>query len=69
MKNLLLLSFSLLFFLSAEPAHAYLDPGSGSFIFQIIIGTVLGSMFALKTYFRGIKRFISGRLRRKNEKK
>lgn len=36
-------------------ANAYLDPGTGSFIFQMIIAMVLGSAFALKTYWQRIK--------------
>ncbi|MEA1926359.1 MAG: hypothetical protein U9M90_03945 [Patescibacteria group bacterium] len=44
---LLLLPFSF--------ANAYLDPGSGSFIIQLIIGAMLGSLIAVKTYFKKIK--------------
>lgn len=36
-------------------ANAYLDPGTGSFIFQTIIALVVGSAFALKTYWQRLK--------------
>lgn len=51
--NLLILG--LVFIASSHPAQAYLDPGSGSFLFQIIVGAVLSATFAIKLYFRKIK--------------
>ena len=42
--------------LLARPAHAYLDPGSGSFIYQILIASLLGASVAVKIYWRKIKR-------------
>ena len=36
---------------------AYLDPGTGSFIFQIIIAGVVGGLYTIKTYWRNIKGF------------
>ena len=49
----------LIFAFGSHSAHAYLDPGSGSFLFQIIIGGILSAMFAIKLYFRKIKNFFS----------
>lgn len=40
-------------------ACAYLDPGSGSFIIQLVVGAVLGSLVAIKMYFKNIKKFVS----------
>ncbi|MFA6511988.1 MAG: hypothetical protein WCV86_02620 [Patescibacteria group bacterium] len=51
-----------------QPAHAYLDPGSGSFILQMILGVVLGSLVALKVFFRRIKAFFFARFSRSKEK-
>ncbi len=60
-----------LFFLAAyllsvpSGASAYLDPGSGSFIFQIVIGAFLGGLFTMKVYYRkikaGVRDFFSGK--------
>ena len=36
---------------------AYLDPGSGSFILQILIATLVGGMFIVKTYWQRILGF------------
>jgi len=40
-------------------ALAYLDPGTGSFIVQIVVAGVAGAAFAIKIFFRQIKNFIS----------
>ncbi len=37
-----------------NPAFAYLDPGTGSYIIQIIIGALVGTLFALKMYWKKI---------------
>ena len=36
---------------------AYLDPGSGSFLIQILIALFLGSAFAIRTFWGRIKVF------------
>ena len=38
---------------------AYLDPGSGSYILQLLIAGLLGAGFAIKSYWRNIKSFFS----------
>lgn len=35
----------------------YLDPGSGSFILQILIASLMGGLLALKIYWRKITAF------------
>ena len=42
-------------------AHAYLDPGTGSYVVQIIIGVVLGAGYTLKVYGARILQKITGR--------
>jgi hypothetical protein len=37
--------------------HAYLDPGSGSFILQLLIAAILGGGFALKIYWKKLVAF------------
>ena len=37
----------------------YVDPGSGSYLLQVIIAAVLGAGFALKTWWWKIKSFFS----------
>jgi hypothetical protein len=44
-------------FVFPETSHAYLDPGTGSFVFQMIIAGVVGGLFAIKTFWRKIVSF------------
>lgn len=45
--------------LIAGPAHAYIDPGSGSFLLQILLAAVVGAMFYARQGADAVKRFIS----------
>ncbi len=38
-------------------AFAYLDPGTGSYMFQLLIATVIGALFALKVYWGKVALF------------
>ena len=40
-------------------SFAYLDPGTGSFLAQILIGAILSALFAIKIYWQKIKLFFS----------
>ena len=44
---------------SSKEAFAYLDPGSGSYMIQILIGLFLGGFFTLKLYWRRLRAFFS----------
>ncbi len=43
----------------AKPALAYVDPGTGSFIFQILIAFGLSAAFAVKMYWKKLKSFFT----------
>lgn len=58
----------LTFFLFNNSAHAYLDPGTGSLIFQAIITLFAGIATAISIYWKKFKDFISN-LFSKNKKK
>jgi hypothetical protein len=38
-----------------DPLPAYVDPGSGSFLVQMLIAGVLGASVTLKTFWKQIK--------------
>lgn len=40
-------------------AYAYLDPGSGSYIFQMLIAVFLGAIVTIKLYWQKLKHWIS----------
>ena len=44
-------SVLLLLVISERPAEAYIDPGTASYVFQVIAGAVLGGVFLLRTYW------------------
>jgi len=49
---------SVIFFLAAavglitSPAWAYIDPGTGSYIIQVLMALFLGSLFILKNFWK-----------------
>ena len=51
--------FGIIFSMGAGQALAYLDPGTGSYFFQILIAAILGAGFALKMYWKKVKLFMS----------
>lgn len=48
---------TLLLLLFPRQVYAYLDPGTGSYFFQVLIAGLLGSLFFIKTVFRRIKNY------------
>jgi hypothetical protein len=52
----------------AKNAYAYLNPGTGSFVFQLIIATFLGGLFTVKLYWRKIMSFFKNSSRPKKAK-
>lgn len=44
-------------------ADAYIDPGTGSYIFQLAVAGGLAVLFTLKRYWHRIKEFLGGRQR------
>ncbi|HEV3411048.1 MAG TPA: hypothetical protein VG101_01160 [Puia sp.] len=37
----------------------YIDPGSGSYLVQVIIAAILGGAFWIKKFWRGIRSFFT----------
>ncbi len=62
----------LIFFVFINSAQAYIDPGSGSYLFQILVSGLVGFLFFARTIIRHINSFLDEKvLRRKknNEEK
>ncbi len=59
------------FFVAVQPAQAYLDPGTGSYITQLAIGFLIGGGYLIKTYWQKIWTFFTSlrQHRHKNEDK
>jgi hypothetical protein len=56
----------ILFNLSTKPAHAYLDPGSGSYMIQMLIAGAVGGSLFVKTFWVKIKNLLG---KKKDENK
>lgn len=57
---LFLFAFSLNIYLgSSSPAWAYLDPGTGSMILQLLIASIAGALVVIKMYWYKLKKFFS----------
>ena len=53
------LILTLIFILGWTPdAQAYLDPGTGSMALQLLMASILGFLFTLKTYWGKLKAFV-----------
>ena len=61
-RNFFTISLALvIFFLLMHPKNAYanyIDWGTGSFLFQILIANILGLLFAIKVYWKKIINFV-----------
>lgn len=47
----------LLFLIFPQKVYAYVDPGTGSYIFQLIIAALVGGLFVVKLFWNKIKIF------------
>ena len=61
LKRVSVICAAILFFLFVlpSPAHAYLDPGTGSYIFQLLLAALVGLGFLIKVYWKKIKSFFA----------
>jgi hypothetical protein len=54
---MVLIMLALFFFLFPAEAHAYLDPGTGSYILQLALAALVGALFAVRLFWGRIKAF------------
>lgn len=57
--------FFILLLIFAQNSFAYLDPGTGSYFFQIIIAFILGGILGIKMFWRRITGFVKSLFARK----
>lgn len=48
-------------FILPKPAHAYIDPGTGSYLFQFVIAGLLGGTYFMRGYIVKIKDRVTGK--------
>jgi hypothetical protein len=56
-----------LFLFLPKKAYAYLDPGSGSYLIQIIVASIAGLTYLIKLNWRKIKSRFSSKGKEENE--
>jgi len=52
-----------------KDAHAYLDPGTGTYVFQVAVAFLLTTIFTVKSFWSKIKMFVAAHFQNKNTKK
>ncbi|MBU1007684.1 hypothetical protein KKA53_01220 [Candidatus Dependentiae bacterium] len=60
---LLLLSLTLF----VRPLYGYIDPGTGSYLLQILIAGGLAGLYTVKTYWKNISCFVKSHCSRKKQ--
>ena len=60
MRNAVLIAL-LLLLLSPAPAWAYIDPGAGSYLFQLLIAGGLAGVYTLRRYWHQVRIWFSRR--------
>ena len=58
-KIQLILLASLLNLIFTYQANAYIDPGTGSYVFQMMIAAILGASYTIKVYWQKIISFFT----------
>jgi hypothetical protein len=51
----------------SSEAYAYLDPGTGSYVFQLLIAFVIGGLYAVKLFWAKIVSFFKNLFPNKND--
>ncbi len=67
MTPTLLTLITAILILYPSSAEAYLDPGAGSYILQMLLAGALGAIFTVKLYFQKIKSFFKDLLGKDKE--
>jgi hypothetical protein len=58
-----------LFLVFTKEAHAYLDPGTGSYLLQLLIAGLLGLSLLVKLFWRNIRTWVVGLFSRSEREK
>ncbi|MDH3216123.1 MAG: hypothetical protein OEN01_07520 [Candidatus Krumholzibacteria bacterium] len=65
----MLILFAIVSYFWPSEARAYLDPGTGSYVLQLVLAALLGVAFATKMFWLRIKTFLAGLLSKKPKEK
>lgn len=65
--RLLIVALPVAAVLAPASAFAYVDPGTGSLLFQGLIAAVVGACLTIKLFWRRIRKFLTGKSARDDE--
>jgi hypothetical protein len=51
-----------------QTAAAYIDPGTGSYVLQVLIGVAFGAWFSIKVFGKRVKAFLTKLFSKDSEK-
>jgi hypothetical protein len=54
-------------FIFSTKSQAYLDPGTGSYVLQIVLAFVIGGLYSLKLYWKRIKAYFQRKYSKKED--
>ena len=60
-RRLLVLSIAVALGFLAAPAQAYLDPGTGSYVFQMVVAALVSVGFVVRAYWHRLRRVFTRR--------
>jgi hypothetical protein len=68
LKNISMTVAFLVVFSLTLPDHAYgyIDPGTGSYFLQLVLAALLGSLYAVKVYWKKIRSFFKNIFSKRN---
>ena len=55
--TIVLVACTILFLFFPKEAASYLDPGTGSYVFQLLLAGLFGALFTIKLFWHRIKSF------------
>jgi hypothetical protein len=61
--------FGMFYLMFPRITYAYLDPGTGSYIIQIILAALVGVAFTIKIYWTKVKTFFVNLFSKKSQKR
>ena len=54
----------IIFSLTIANMYGYIDPGTGSYIIQVLIAGTAAGLYTIKVYWKSIKTFVSSKFNR-----
>lgn len=67
-NKMMLIIFGMVYLMLPQTAYSYLDPGTGSYVLQVLLAAFVGAAFTMKIYWAKIKIFFVDLFAKKSKK-